>query len=77
MTSDLRLTPALDHVRDAVPRARVVIGELNDQAPHLTGDTAVARADVDYLLHVSYPVVEVKDAAPGPAERASADMWPA
>jgi acetyl-CoA hydrolase len=66
---DLRLTPALDHVRDAVPRARVVIGELNDQAPHLTGDTAVARADVDYLLHVSYPVVEVKDATPGPAER--------
>ena len=27
---DLRLTPALDHVRDAVPRARVVVGELNE-----------------------------------------------
>jgi acetyl-CoA hydrolase len=67
---DLRLTPALDHVRDAVPRARVVIGELNDQAPQLTGDTTVVRADIDYLLYVSYPVIEVKDTPPGPAERA-------
>lgn len=67
---DLRLTPALDHVRDAVPRARVIIGEINDQAPVLTGDTGVARADVDHLLRVSYPVIEVKDTPPGPAERA-------
>lgn len=67
---DLRLTPALDHVRDAVPRARVVIGELNEQAPYLTGDTAVARADVDHLLRVSYPIVEVHAAPAGAAERA-------
>lgn len=67
---DLRLTPALDHVRDAVPRARIVIGEVNDQAPHLTGDTAVARADVDYLQCVSYPVIEVPAAPASAAERA-------
>jgi acyl-CoA hydrolase len=67
---DLRLTPALDHVRDAVPRARVVIGELNDQAPLLTGDTAVARADVDYLQRVSYPIIEVHAAPASAAERA-------
>jgi acyl-CoA hydrolase len=66
---DLRLTPALDHVRDAVPRARVVIGELNDQAPHLAGDTAVARTDVDHLLRVSYPMIEVPATPPGPIER--------
>lgn len=66
---DLRLTPALDHVRDAVPRARVVIGELNDQAPHLTGDTTVARSDIDHLLRVSYPMIEVPATPPGPAER--------
>jgi acetyl-CoA hydrolase len=68
--SDIRLTPMLDHVRDAVPRARVVIGELNDQAPVVTGDTAVARADIDHLLRVSYPVIEVRETPPGPAERA-------
>lgn len=68
--SDLRLTPALDHVRDAVPRARVVIGELNDQAPHLTGDTSVARGDVDHLLRASYPIVEVHAAPASAAERA-------
>ena len=67
---DLRLTPALDHVRDAVPRARVVIGELNEQAPHLTGDTTVARADIDHLLRVSYPMIEVPATPPGPAEQA-------
>lgn len=66
---DLRLTPALDHVRDAVPRARVVIGELNDQAPHLTGDTTVAQADVDHLLRVSYPIIEVHAAPASAAER--------
>jgi len=67
---DLRLTPMLDHVLDAVPRARVVIGELNDQAPVLTGDTGIADTDIDHLLRVSYPIIEVKETPPGPAERA-------
>jgi 4-hydroxybutyrate CoA-transferase len=66
---DCRLTAMIDYVADALPRARLVIGEVNEQAPCLLGDTAVARADIDHLVHVSYPLIEVPPAPIGPLER--------
>jgi acyl-CoA hydrolase len=53
-------SPALDYMADAISRARVVIVEVNDQAPFLYGDAAIAAGDIDHVLHVSHPVVEAR-----------------
>jgi acetyl-CoA hydrolase len=63
------LTPMIDYVADAIPRARVVIAEINDQAPCMQGDTSIGRGDIDHAIPVSYPLPELKPSAPGPVER--------
>lgn len=67
------LTPMIDYIADAIPRARTVIAEVNDLAPCMLGDTAVARGDIDHLIPVSYPLPELRPASPGPVERAIAE----
>ena len=64
------LTPMIDYVADAIPLARTVIAEVNDQAPCVLGDTAVARGDIDHLIPVSHPILELRPSAPGAVERA-------
>lgn len=64
----LLLSPLVCHLRDAIPLARVVVGEINDQAPELYGDTEVDRADVDLLIRSSRPMIAVRDARPGAIE---------
>lgn len=64
------LTPMIDYVADAIPSARTVIAEINDQAPCVQGDTRVARSDIDRMVPVSYPIPELRPSAPGPVERA-------
>jgi acyl-CoA hydrolase len=64
------LSPMIDYVADAIPRARVVISEINDQAPSIDGDTRVARHDLDHLIPVSHPLPELRASKPGPVERA-------
>jgi acetyl-CoA hydrolase len=49
----------IDYLADAIPRARVVIAEVNDQLPSLFGDTHVDAADVDRTIQVSRPPIEV------------------
>ncbi len=55
-----RQSPTVDYVTDAIPRARVVIAQVNDQAPVIEGDTVIAASDVDHVITVSYPLVEVR-----------------
>ena len=57
--------PQVDYIADALPRARVVIAELNDQAPVLFGETAVSRDDIDHVVHVSRELVEMRAGNPG------------
>ena len=64
------LTGMIDHVADALPRARTVIAEVNDQAPSVLGDTAVDANDIDRVISVSYPLLEQASPPPGPVERA-------
>jgi acyl-CoA hydrolase len=52
-------SPAVDYIADALPRARVVVAEVNDQAPVVEGDTRVSFADVDHIVRTSRSVVEV------------------
>jgi acetyl-CoA hydrolase len=64
------LTGMIDHVADAIPRARTVIAEVNDQAPEVAGDTAVAAEDIDHVVKVSYPLLEQPIPTAGPIDRA-------
>lgn len=68
--ASFRLSPMIDYVADAIPRARVVIAEVNDQAPSIEGDTLVDREDVDHVISVSHAIPELRSSIPGPAERA-------
>ena len=62
------LGPQVDYIADAMPLARVVIAEINDQAPVIAGETAIARGDVDHVVHVSRKLVEMRAGNPGAAE---------
>jgi acyl-CoA hydrolase len=49
----------VDCLADAVSNARVVVAEVNDQLPVTFGDTSIAAHDVDHVVHVSRPALEV------------------
>jgi acyl-CoA hydrolase len=58
-----------DHIPDAIARARVVVAEVNDQAPVTYGDVDVAPGDIDHIIHVSHPIPEVASRKSGQIER--------
>lgn len=60
----------IDHAPAAIQRARVVVAEVNDQAPVTYGDVEIAPADIDHLIHVSHPIPEVASRQAGDVERA-------
>jgi acetyl-CoA hydrolase len=68
--SDYNLGAMVDYLADAIPRARCVIAEVNDQLPVTTGDTVVRREDVDASIHVSRPPLELPSRKAGAVERA-------
>lgn len=53
------LGPQVDYLADALPRARVVVAEVNDAAPETCGATSVASCDVDHVIRTNRPVVEI------------------
>jgi len=72
LTSDcgaFNLSLMVDHVADAVPRARAVIAEINDLLPVTFGETRIEAADVDHMVHVSRPPFEVPSRASRAIER--------
>lgn len=58
-TSTYNASMMVDYLADAVPKARVVIAEVNDQLPITFGDTRVSADDIDHIVHVSRPPIEV------------------
>ena len=63
---------ANDYLQFAMKRARVVIAEVNDQAPWTYFDGPLDPARIDYIVRVSRPVMELQPAKFGPAEEAIA-----
>ncbi len=53
------LSLMVDYLADALDGARVVVAEVNDLLPVTFGDTAVAANDVDHVIHVSRPALEI------------------
>ncbi len=53
------LSLMVDHLSDAVPRARTVVAEVNDLLPVTHGDTLIAASEVDQVIAVSRKPFEV------------------
>jgi acyl-CoA hydrolase len=66
------LSLMLDHLADAIPRARTVVAEVNDELPITFGETTVLAGDVDHQIAVSRPPIEVPSRPAGDIEKAIA-----
>ena len=54
-----------DYVQAAIDKARVVVAEVNDQAPETRCDKLLARKRIHWLTHTSRPLVAVAPANVG------------
>jgi acyl-CoA hydrolase len=61
-----------DYLQAAMTQARVVIAEVNDQAPWTYCDRLPDPARIDYIVPTSRPPLEMKERPFGPAEEAIA-----
>jgi acetyl-CoA hydrolase len=64
------LSLMIDHLADAIPRARTVVAEINDALPVTFGETSVPAGDVDCRITVSRPPIEVLARPAGDIEKA-------
>lgn len=62
------LGTSVDAVRAAVGAAKVVLAEINEQAPRTMGSTAVPFSIIDAFCVTSHPLVEAPPADIGPVE---------
>lgn len=59
---------AHDYLVQALAAARVVVAEVNEQAPWTFGERPVREADLDYIVRTSRPPLELRHPQPGEAE---------
>jgi acyl-CoA hydrolase len=72
--ADGRMSPGIvnDYIRAAMAKARIVVAEINAQAPRSFCDAPILAADVDLAIEVDRPLITVSRAAIGETERAIA-----
>lgn len=63
---------AHEYLVPLVAAARVVVAEVNEQAPWTGGDGIIGADAIDILVRTSRPVLELPAAVPGPVEEAIA-----
>ncbi len=61
-----------DYVQEAINKARVVVAEVNEQAPDTRCDRLLPRSRIHWLINTSRPLVAVAPAKVGDVERAIA-----
>jgi acyl-CoA hydrolase len=61
-----------DYIRAAADKARLVIAEINDQAPRTTGHRGLREDEIDIAIHTSRPLPELPAAAPAATDIAIA-----
>ena len=66
------LSIAHEYLIPALEAARVVIAEVNEQAPWTYGERPLVEADLDVIVHTSRPPLEVVHSPPGATEQAIA-----
>ena len=62
----------IEHLQDAMARARLVIAQVNPELPWTEGDTVVEPGLIDILLPAPHPVIELPARPPGAVEQAIA-----
>jgi acetyl-CoA hydrolase len=62
----------IEHLQDAMARARLVIAQVNPELPWTEGDTVVAPGLIDILVPAPHPLLELPPRPAGPAEQAIA-----
>jgi acetyl-CoA hydrolase len=58
-----------DCLAAAAARARLVVAEINDQAPRTFGEAGLTEADIDIAIHTSRPLPQLTAAAAGHTEQ--------
>ena len=66
------LSMAHEYLIPALDAARVVVAEVNEQAPWTWGERPVRGEEIDYIVHTSRPPLELHHRPPGEAELAVA-----
>jgi acyl-CoA hydrolase len=61
-----------EYLAPAIPRARVVVAEINDRCPATHGEPSLGEDDIDIAVRVSRPLDEPAPAEPDEVERAIA-----
>lgn len=61
---------AVDYTKPATEVAKLVIAEVNDQAPRTMGDSFIHVSELDYIVETSYPLVELAPPKIGDVEKA-------
>ncbi|MBE6066529.1 MAG: acetyl-CoA hydrolase/transferase family protein [Clostridium lundense] len=49
-----------DYTKPAAESAKTIIAEVNDQMPRTMGDSFIHVSEIDYMVEVSHPVIELK-----------------
>nr|WP_207755278.1 acetyl-CoA hydrolase/transferase family protein [Clostridium pascui] len=49
-----------DYTKPAAECAKTIIAEVNDQMPRTMGDSFIHVSEIDYMVEVSHPVIELK-----------------
>lgn len=62
----------IEHLQDAMARARLVIAQVNPELPWTEGDTVVESGRIDILVPAAHPVLELPSRPAGPIEQAIA-----
>jgi len=62
----------LEHLQDAMARARLVIAQVNPELPWTAGDTVIEPGLIDILVPAAHPIMELPPRPAGPAEQAIA-----
>ena len=62
----------IEHLQDAMARARLVIAQVNPELPWTEGDTVVEPGLIDILVPAPHPVIELPSRPAGPVEQAIA-----
>lgn len=59
-----------DFTKPAAEAAKIVIAQVNDQMPYIYGDNFINIKDIDYVVEVSKPLLELKPPTIGDVEKA-------
>jgi acyl-CoA hydrolase len=62
----------IEHLQDAMARARLVIAQLNPELPWTDGDTVIQPGLIDILVPAAHPLMELAARPAGPVEQAIA-----